>query len=327
MIRKIFPLLAALLLSSSSPTAIAQTNTVIGDLNDLITRVNEKISSGRATPEDLTENLKEFDDLFARHRNAPDNERAQILIMKGQLYLQVLHDPETALDCFKQVKKDFPQVPLNVNADEVIRMLQKAVDARRIQRTLVVGAEPPDFRETDLTGAALSLSQYRGKVVLLDFWATWCVPCMMELPNVLKLYEKFHGKGFEVIGVSLDQDRQQLDKVIKTRGISWPQYNDGNFWDTKLVLQYGVQSLPGTFLIGRNGRIAGVNLRGAQLEEAVAFELLPGWRRSLISGSQAVNRFVHEHAAESLLIVFTTGIILGRLSRRRAPKSAPAASA
>ena len=124
-----------------------------------------------------------------------------------------------------------------------------------------------DFQVTDLNGEALSLSQYQGQVVLLDFWATWCGPCIAEMPNVKRTYAKYSNQNFEIIGISLDSSTQPLQEYIANEGLAWRHY-----WDSgsKIANMYGVRSIPSTFLIDGAGIIRQVNLRGSALETAVA---------------------------------------------------------
>jgi thiol-disulfide isomerase/thioredoxin len=142
--------------------------------------------------------------------------------------------------------------------------------AAKIQSTLNVGAKFPEFNEKGVDGKPLSLADYKGKVVLIDFWATWCGPCRGEIPNVVASYQKYHGKGFEVIGVSLDQDRQKLLDYTRQQNMTWQQYFDGQGWSNKLAAKYGIESIPATYLLDGNGKIIGQDLRGDALGAAVA---------------------------------------------------------
>jgi len=138
-----------------------------------------------------------------------------------------------------------------------------------ITRKLAVGAEPIDFDVQSLTGDRLSPAQYKGKVLLIDFWATWCKPCLAEMPHVKTVYDKYKDKGFEIVGISLDRSRSDLDRYIESNRIAWPQYFDGKYWQNEIATVYGVKSIPATYLIDRKGKIRYKSLRGKQLEDAV----------------------------------------------------------
>ncbi|PYJ01766.1 MAG: hypothetical protein DME25_17520 [Verrucomicrobia bacterium] len=121
-----------------------------------------------------------------------------------------------------------------------------------------------------MAGKPLSIASYKGKVVLLDFWATWCPPCRAELPSVIKTYEKHHPNGFEIIGISLDKEESKLTSFTKDKGMTWQQFYDGKGWGNKLAVKYGVQSIPATYLLDSEGKILAQDLRGEDLEQAVA---------------------------------------------------------
>lgn len=127
----------------------------------------------------------------------------------------------------------------------------------------------PDFEARKSDGSTLKLSQLKGKVVLVDFWATWCGPCVMEMPHVKKIYEKHAGPQFEIVGVSLDRRQSDLDAFLKAQGIKWPQSFDGKGWENAVAQKYGVGSIPTMMLVDRAGRIARVGLRGPSLEAAI----------------------------------------------------------
>lgn len=134
---------------------------------------------------------------------------------------------------------------------------------------LQIGAAPPAIAGTSLDGKPRSLASYRGRVVLLDFWATWCDPCIAELPNVKRNYAKYHAKGFDILGISLDEDKETLINFVEKRDVMWPQLFDGKAWKGANAARYGVTAIPFTLLIGRDGKIAAVNPRGSQLEIAI----------------------------------------------------------
>ncbi len=133
----------------------------------------------------------------------------------------------------------------------------------------------PDFSPStvDLEGNPISLADYRGKVVLLDFWAVWCGPCLGEIPNIKAVYEKYHDKGFDVIGVSFDEDAAVLREFIAAKEIPWRQILDGGGFGGTFAKQYGVHSIPAPFLIDREGKVLSVKARGSLLDELVEAEI------------------------------------------------------
>ncbi len=273
---KVICLLAALLiLTLGRPVLAADTNSVTTDLRDLVARINAKLQAGEKSEAALTPELKEFDALLAKHHGENAEDLAQVLTMKAELYLQVFAQPEKAGDVFKQIKKNFPQTKAGARTDEVLAMIDQQAEAKKIQDALAVGSSFPDFDEKDLAGQPLSIASRKGKIVLLDFWATWCGPCRLELPNVIEVYQKHHAAGFEIISISLDDDRARLESFIKDKNMTWPQYFDGLKWKNKLAAKYGVNSIPATYLIGGDGKILGKDLRGEDLERAVAAALTP----------------------------------------------------
>jgi peroxiredoxin/outer membrane lipoprotein-sorting protein len=134
---------------------------------------------------------------------------------------------------------------------------------------LKVGVAPYALKGKDLQGKTHPWAKYKGKVVLLDFWATWCGPCIGELPNVLKNYATYHPKGFEIIGVSLDSDKKALTDFIKARKLTYANLYDGKGWQNVDGQSYGVRAIPFTLLIGKDGKIAAINPRGEALEPAL----------------------------------------------------------
>lgn len=127
-----------------------------------------------------------------------------------------------------------------------------------------------DIKFTSTEGEEIDLTTMRDKVILVDFWATWCGPCVAEMPHVISTYEKYKEAGFEVIGISLDSEKGALESFVADNEMTWPQYFDGKGWENDLAKEFGITGIPATFLIGKDGKIAGSNLRGSALEDAVA---------------------------------------------------------
>jgi len=115
--------------------------------------------------------------------------------------------------------------------------------------------KPLDLKFTGVGGKAVDISNLRGKVVLVDFWATWCPPCRGEVPNVVAAYKKYHDKGFEILGISLDQDKGALLSFTKEHDMTWPQYFDGQGWDNKISSGFGINSIPAMWLVGKDGKL------------------------------------------------------------------------
>lgn len=133
----------------------------------------------------------------------------------------------------------------------------------------LIGKSVPDFSATDLDGKPISLRDYRGKVVLLDFWAVWCPPCTDEIPNIKKVYDTYKNAGFDVIGISLDHHEYELRDYIKTNNIPWRHIFSGKGWKSPVPRQYNIRSIPAPWLIDREGRLISHNARGTDLERLV----------------------------------------------------------
>jgi len=125
-----------------------------------------------------------------------------------------------------------------------------------------------DMKFTATDGTKVDLAKMKEKVVLIDFWATWCGSCVAEIPNVKKTYEKLHSKGFEIIGISLDWDEDKLTQFIKKKDMPWPQYLDGEGWKNKISTKHGIRSIPAMWLVDKEGNLVDKKAR-TNLEEKV----------------------------------------------------------
>lgn len=130
-----------------------------------------------------------------------------------------------------------------------------------------LGAAAPGFTQKDVNGKAVSLSDYKGKWVLVEFWASWCVPCRAEAPNLIKGYQAYHDKGFNILSVSVDSDREKWLAAIKKDGLTWTQVSDLNGWNNEARVLYGIAGVPSNFLVNPEGKVMARDLRGEKLNE------------------------------------------------------------
>lgn len=135
------------------------------------------------------------------------------------------------------------------------------------KNVVTVGQAAPEISLNNPEGQPVSLSSLRGKYVLIDFWASWCGPCRQENPNVVRMYNKFKGKNFEIFGVSLDKSKEKWVEAIQKDQLSWVHVSDLQYWQSAGAQAYGVQSIPATFLIDPSGKVIAKNLRGKALED------------------------------------------------------------
>ncbi|GDY23674.1 hypothetical protein LBMAG56_50210 [Verrucomicrobiota bacterium] len=233
------------------------------DLDRIVGLIKAKLKDGKKSPADLAPELAEFDKVLAKYKEQKTDDVANIAYMKAVLYLQVFQDETKGAELLKQLSQDFPGTKFAKNADAQVASM-------KAQENMAVGKQFPDFAEKDLEGKPLSIAGYKGKVLLVDFWATWCGPCIRELPNVKTTYEKYQGKGFDILGISLDSDKDKLTGFLAKNEMPWKQFFDGQGWKNKLAQQYGINSIPATYLLDASGKVIAKNLRGPELEAAVA---------------------------------------------------------
>jgi thiol-disulfide isomerase/thioredoxin len=203
------------------------------------------------TPAARTEVEKEILDFQSRY--AKDPRVTALTLLRAILWQDV--DPSKAESLLKELAKDKdPRVLAPVQ-----RLLQK----------IELKKKPIDLKFTAVDGREVDTGKLRGKVVLVDFWATWCPPCRGEMPNVVAAYQKYHDKGFEIVGISLDRDKERLLAFTKEKGMAWPQYFDGKQWENEISRRFEIQSIPTAWLLDKTGKVRGVDVRGAQLAKQV----------------------------------------------------------
>ena len=189
----------------------------------------------------------------------------------------------------RELLKEFPRsdalwgqfliVAQNSGPEEATRVLREVLAAEGASPELKKRAEkilkrydavglPLEMAFTAIDGRKVDVRDLKGKVVLIDFWATWCGPCVAELPNVLRVYEDYHDKGFEIVGVSLDKDETALKNFVERENMAWPQYFDGQGWGAKWAAEFNISSIPAMYLVDKKGILRDIDAR-ADLEEKV----------------------------------------------------------
>jgi len=174
-----------------------------------------------------------------------------------------LMDPAKIEDLKTVFEKLSPAVKSSYYGDRVDKVIKAAA-------ATAVGSVAPDFSQPGVDGNPLQLSSLRGKVVLVDFWASWCGPCRAENPNVVKAYNKYKEKGFEILGVSLDENAEAWKKAIADDKLVWQQVGDMKGWRNDAAQLYGINSIPASFLLDKEGKIIARDLRGEDLDKKLA---------------------------------------------------------
>jgi len=160
----------------------------------------------------------------------------------------------------------------SLNGSFYVQALKKRID---ILKSVEIGQVAPDFTMNDTTGNPVALSSLKGKVLLVDFWASWCSPCRAENPNVVKAYQAYHKKGFDVLGCSFDQNHDKWIKAVRDDKLTWTHVSDLKGWGNAAGKLYGINSIPANVLLDKDQKIIGRNLRGEDLMKKLAEILGP----------------------------------------------------
>lgn len=173
---------------------------------------------------------------------------------RAEPYFMLLSTAQDAGDT--QLRAMVDEVRHSADAPQQVKERVQAL----LNRANLTG-HPPDIQFTAVDGREVDMAKLKGKVVLVDFWATWCGPCVGEVPHVKAAYDKFHSKGFEIVGISFDSDKAALEKFVKTKDLPWPQYFDGKAWKNKFGERYGIEGIPTMWLVDRKGNVVDTNAR------------------------------------------------------------------
>ncbi len=192
----------------------------------------------------------------------PEGSRTRLLAMSGMIVALKQRQNSNFVPFAEAFIEEFRELMPAATAD-----LQAQLEG---VKGFSVGGTAPDFTQSTPEGTELKLSDLRGKVLLLDFWASWCGPCRRENPNVVKLYDRYKDKGFEILGVSLDKDRDRWLQAIEADKLTWHHVSDLQGWNNTVAQQYNVRSIPFTMLLDAEGKVIALNLRGAALEKQLS---------------------------------------------------------
>lgn len=236
--------------------------------------------------------LAELDDARLNDPITKEDERFEIRInrIQRETRQQMTNGMEAALAVYaqgaRQLLKDFPKrdepyemliaVAMNSSEEKARVVAQEIVDsvapeaakvqARTILKKLDRLGKPFGLKFTARDGREIDLATMKGKVILVDFWATWSGPCLAALPKFKTVYEQWHGRGCEVVGISFDTEKEALDQFLTNEKVEWPQYFDGQGWKNKFGLEYGIKTLPSLWLIDKKGVLRDQNA-GDRLEQ------------------------------------------------------------
>lgn len=186
--------------------------------------------------------------------------------------------PKENLAVIERLEKEMPKSSyakdFRAAYNKYDEQLKQQSQAQQAAEAIGIGKAAPEIDLKDPNGKSIKLSSLKGKVVLLDFWASWCGPCRMEMPNVVAAYNKYNAKGFTVYSVSLDKDAAAWKNSINKLGMIWENHvSDLKWWQCEAAVKYGIQGIPAAFLLDKDGIIVATNLRGAALDEKIG-ELL-----------------------------------------------------
>lgn len=209
-----------------------------------------KDSAGAVLQRCYSETMASFSKKFI------DKHLTSIVSLSATKFLNQQTSIELMVKLENSLSKQFPENKYVQDYKALMSDLQK----------LPPGSEAPEIKLASPAGEQLALSSYRGKVVLIDFWASWCGPCRRENPNIVKIYEKYKNSGFEIFGVSLDENVEAWKAAIQKDGITWPQVSELKRWESKVVKDFGIEAIPYSVLIDQNGKIVAKGLRSDELD-------------------------------------------------------------
>ncbi|MGB4743048.1 MAG: TlpA disulfide reductase family protein [Flavobacteriaceae bacterium] len=213
----------------------------------------------------LRAQLKNFGYEFIKTNNDSD---FSLFVLEG-LTSQKGFDVELASNAFKNIEASIKTK--NESNQLITDRIRQKIESNPNRPKIKIGMQAPDFTAPDPQGKQITLSEIKGKVTIVDFWASWCKPCRIENPNLVKLYDKYHSKGLEIISVSLERGNQKAFwiEAIKKDQLNWYNVSNLKFWQDPIAQAYSVNSIPETFILDENGIVVAERLRGAELEATI----------------------------------------------------------
>lgn len=215
--------------------------------------------------------IKSLEDRAQKIQQATIDAKMDYVAKNPKSYMSLMAFNSTLPPDFNAVKAEEVFLKLDPSLQNSILGQDLAKRIALVKKTSE-GVEAQDFTQPDTDGKPVKLSDYRGKYVLIDFWASWCAPCRRENPNLVKSYAKYQKDGFEILGVSMDKaaDKAKWLKAIQDDGLTWKQVGDLKGWENEAGVMYDVKAIPMNFLVDPNGKIIAKELRGSKLDEKLA---------------------------------------------------------
>lgn len=226
----------------------------------------KSMGGGSAKITDRTDSIS-----YALGRDIAQNFQKQSIELSPESFLVGLQE---SLETERSLTDEQIQGVIQAFQQEMqMKQMQKQLEQQQMQKQsnpnagkVGQGAPAPEISLNTPDGDVLKLSDLKGKYVLVDFWASWCKPCRRENPNVVRAYNKYKDKGFEILGVSLDRDRSRWLQAIQADGLTWKHVSDLKYFQCEAAVDYGVSAIPFTVLVDKEGKIIAQNLRGPSLE-------------------------------------------------------------